>query len=72
MKIAIPTNDKESVFPRTGQAHGYMIYHVEDNHIKGKFSVPMPFGICVSEKFSCTMLDNCIVTPWYYFWLYKL
>ncbi len=37
MKIAIPTNDKETVFPRTGQAHGYMIYHVENNSIKGKF-----------------------------------
>ncbi|RLD35018.1 MAG: hypothetical protein DRI73_03090 [Bacteroidetes bacterium] len=45
MKIAIPTNDKESVFPRTGQAHGYMIYHVEDNHIKGKFYKVLPAGL---------------------------
>ena len=42
MKIAIPTNDKETVFPRTGQAYGYMIFHVEDNHIKGKFYKVLP------------------------------
>ena len=45
MKIAIPTNDKETVFPRTGQAHGYMIYHVENNSIKGKFYKALPLNL---------------------------
>lgn len=70
MKIAIPTNDKKFVFPRTGQAHGYMIFHVEDNKIKGKFYKVLPSDIRhkhdhqdESEEHThedlCEFLENC-------------
>lgn len=70
MKIAIPTNDKETVFQRTGQAHGYMIFHVENNHIKGKFYKALPSDMRHkhehqdeskehSHKDLCQFLEGC-------------
>jgi predicted Fe-Mo cluster-binding NifX family protein len=70
MKIAIPTNDKKSVFPRTGQAHGYMIFHIEGNRIKGKFYKALPADLRhkhdqqdESEEHThedlCEFLENC-------------
>ncbi len=70
MKIAIPTNDKETIFPRTGQAHGYMIFHVENNIIKGKFYKALSLKLRhkhehqdESEKHShkdlCQFLEGC-------------
>lgn len=34
MRVAIPTNDKESIFPRTGQAKEFAIYEIENKNAR--------------------------------------
>lgn len=42
MKIAIPSNDEKTIFPRTGRARGYMVYHIENKNVKRKYYRALP------------------------------
>ena len=42
MKIAVPSNDKKTVFLRTGRAEAYMIYETDDGKIIKSYHRPLP------------------------------
>ena len=42
MKIAIPSNDQKSIFPRTGTTRGFMVYHTEGKEIKRRYYRALP------------------------------
>jgi len=42
MKIGIPSNDEKNIFPRTGTARGFMVYHTEGKEIKRRYYRVLP------------------------------